>query len=94
MWRSRFTIGDALLPGTRCSHEALDFLSTTDVGRLVPAPASKDVQSEAPEGTPGAEEKGEERSVAAEGLGAEEQPRILPTPSFMAPADGYVGDSR
>jgi hypothetical protein len=42
-----------LLAEERCSRAVLDFLATTDVGRLVPAPVDEDAQSEA--GTPGAE---------------------------------------
>jgi len=46
--KSRFTIRD-LLADTRCSLSVLDFLSTTDVGRLVPVLAEEDAQSEASE---------------------------------------------
>jgi hypothetical protein len=33
----------------RCSRAALDFVATTDVGRLVPAPFEEDARSEASE---------------------------------------------
>jgi len=46
--RSRFLIRD-LLADVRCSRTVLDFLSTTDVGRLASAPVEEDVQSEASE---------------------------------------------
>jgi len=85
---SRFTIRDLPADG-RCSQVVLDFLSTTDVGRLVPA-----------EEVAGSEVSGwerrerEERKAEAEELGAagelgagEELPLFLPMPSFMVPAD-------
>jgi hypothetical protein len=71
----------------RCSRAVLDFLSTTDVGRLVPAPVEEDTQSEASEWElQERSEREEERRQEAEELGAggEEQPLFLPTPSFMA----------
>jgi len=46
--RSRFAIRD-LLADDRCSRAVLNFLSTTEVGRLVLAPAEEDAQSEASE---------------------------------------------
>ena len=69
----------------RCSQAVLDFLSTTDVGRLVPA--EEDAGSEASEWElRGLREREEERRPrsCAEG---EEQPPFLPTPSFMASAE-------
>jgi len=45
-WKSRWKIRGLLADG-RCSQAALDFLSTTDVGRLVPA--EKVAESEASE---------------------------------------------
>jgi len=67
----------------------LDFLSTTDVRRLVPARAEEDAQSEASEGElRERREREEERRAEAEGLGAEvEEPLFLPTPAFMASAE-------
>ena len=80
---SRFKIQDLLSNG-RCSQAVLDFLSTTDVGRLVPA--EEDAGSEVSERE--RREQEEERSVQAEKLGAgEELPLFLPTLSFMASAD-------
>jgi hypothetical protein len=65
---SRFTIRD-LLADERCSQSVLDFLSTTDVGRLVPV--EDEAQSEVSEWE--LQERGEreeERRVEAEELGA------------------------
>jgi hypothetical protein len=45
-WKSRWKVRD-LLADARCSRMVLDILSTTDVGRLLPAPAEEDAQSEA-----------------------------------------------
>jgi hypothetical protein len=60
------------LADDRCSQAVLDFLSTTDVGRLVPAPAEEDAQSEASEWEfQERREKEEERRQEAEELGAE-----------------------
>jgi len=72
---------------TRCNRSVLDFLSTADVGRLVPAPAEEDARSEASEWElRERKEWEEERRVEAEELGAEgeEQPLFLPMPPFMA----------
>jgi hypothetical protein len=68
----------------------LDFLTTTDVGRLAPAPADEeDAQSEASQWE--LRERGdreEERRMEAEELGAEvEESLFLPTPAFMAAAE-------
>jgi hypothetical protein len=46
-WKSHWKVRD-LLADERCSRAVLDFLSTTDVGRPVPAPG-EDAQSEASE---------------------------------------------
>jgi len=43
--KSRFPIRD--LTDVRCTQAVLDFLSTMDVGRLIPAPAEEDAGSEA-----------------------------------------------
>jgi len=42
---SRFTIRE-VLGDTRCNQSSLPFRSTTDVGRLVPAPAEEDAGAE------------------------------------------------
>jgi hypothetical protein len=47
-WKSRWKVRD-LLADERCTRAVLDFLSTRDVGRLVPAPAEEDAQSEVSE---------------------------------------------
>jgi hypothetical protein len=87
-WKSRWKVRD-LLADERCSRAVLDFLSTTDVGRLVPAPAEEDTQSEVSEwDLRERREREEERRAEAEGLGAEvEEPLFLPTPAFMASAE-------
>ena len=71
-------------PGHR--EAVLDFLSTTDVGRLVLA--EEDPGSEVSEWELRKRwEREEERSAEAEELGAGEEPMFLPTPSFIASAD-------
>ena len=91
--KSRWKIRD-LLADERCSRAVLDFLSTTDVGRLVPAPVEEDPQSEASEWElRERREQEEERRAEAEELGAEaeERPLFLPTPDFMAAAEEEEG---
>ena len=85
---SRWKVRD-LLADERCSRAVLDFLSTTDVGRLVPAPVEEDAQSEASEWElRERREREEERRTEAEGMGAEvEEPLFLPTPAFMTSAE-------
>jgi len=83
--KDRFKIRDLLADG-RCSQAVLDFLSTTDVGRL--APAEEDAESEVSEWE--RRERREERRAEAEELGvagelaAGEGLLFLPKPSFMA----------
>jgi hypothetical protein len=92
-WKSRWKVRD-LLADERCSRAVLDFLSTTDVGRLVPAAAEEDAQSEASEWElRERREREEERREEAEELGAEaeELPLFLPTPDFMAAAEEEEG---
>jgi len=83
-----------LLADERCSQAVLDFLSTTDVGRLVPPEEEGDTGSEGSEWElRERREREEERRAVAEVLGAGEelgggdQPLFLPTPSFMASAE-------
>jgi len=45
-WKSRWTVRDLLVHG-RCGQAVLDFLSSTDVGRLVPPLEEGDAGSEA-----------------------------------------------
>jgi hypothetical protein len=87
-WKSRWKVRD-LLANEGCSRAVLDFLATTDVGRLAPAPAEEDAQSEASEWElRERSDREEERRVEAEELGAEvEEPLFLPTPAFMAAED-------
>jgi len=87
--KRRFAISD-LLADDRCIRAVLEFLANTDVGRLAPLPADEDVQSEASEWElRERREREEERRVEAEELGAEvEGPLFLPTPAFMASAEG------
>jgi hypothetical protein len=77
------------LADERCSRAVLDFLSTTDVGRRVPAPAEEDTQSEVSEWELRERREREEESRAEdEELGAAvEEPLFLPTPAFMASAE-------
>jgi len=91
-WKSRWKVQD-LFADPRCSQAVLDFLSTTDVGKVVPAVEEEnDVGSATSEWElREREERGEERR--AEELGAvnevaagEEPPLFLPTPSFVATA--------
>jgi len=93
-WKSRWTARD-LLADKRCRQAVLDFLSSTDVGRLVPPLGEEgDAGSEASEWElRERREREEEREVEAEELGAEgelgageELPLFLPTPPFMASA--------
>jgi len=78
-------------PPFNTTQAVLDFLSTTDVGRLVPA--KEDVGSEVSEWElRERRERKEERRVEAEELGAGvELPLFLHTPSFMASADEEQG---
>jgi len=66
-----------------------DFLSSTDVGRLVPPLEESGAGSEVSEWERRERrERGEERVAETEKRGAgDEQPLFLPTPSFMASAD-------
>ena len=90
--KDRFTIRDLLADG-RCSQAVLDFLATTDVGRL--DPAEEDAGSEVPEWElRERRERDEEMRAEAEELGAagelgarEELLLFLPTPSFRESAD-------
>jgi len=80
---SQFNIRDLLADG-RCSQAVLDPLSTTDVGRLVPAEGN--VRSEW--GHRERREREEKRRVEAGDLDAgEELPLFLPTPSSMVSVD-------
>jgi len=81
-WESRWKIRDLPTDG-RCSQAVLDFLSTTDVGRRVPA--EEDTVSEVSEAE--RREWEEEQRAEAEEVGAGEELLFLPTPSFMATAD-------
>jgi hypothetical protein len=67
----------------------LDFLSATDVGRLVPM-GRRIRRVRRRSRSSGSGEREEERKVEAEELGAEdgELPLFFPAPPFMAPAEG------
>jgi len=92
--KSRWKIWDLLADG-RCGRAVLGFLSSTDVGRLVPPREESDAGSEVIEWEPRERrEREEEREAEAEELGATEElgvggelPLFLPTPPFMATAD-------
>jgi len=94
-WKSRWKIRDLLADG-RCAQAVLDFLTSTDVGRLVPPlEEEKDAGSQVSEWELRVRrEREEEREAEAEELGAawelgvgEELPLFLPTPPFMASAE-------
>jgi len=93
-WKSRWKVRDLLADG-RCAQAVLDFLSSTDVGRLVPPLEESDDRSEASEWELREHREREEQQEAeAEELGAagelgagEELPLFLPMPSFMASAE-------
>jgi len=83
-WKARELFADRM-----CSQALQDFLTTTDVGRIVPpAEEESDAGSEVSEWElRDCREREGERSVEAEALGAgEEPPLFLPTPPFMASA--------
>jgi len=83
-WKGRWKVRDLLADG-RCSPAVLDFLSSTDVGRRVPAESEDDAVSAVSELE--VREWLEEQGVGAEGAGAGgEPPLFLPTPDFMASA--------
>jgi len=70
-----------------CSQALLDFLSLTDIGKIVPVEEGDDAESEASEWKLWERaEQEEERRVEVETLGmeVEEPPLFLPTPPFMA----------
>ena len=94
-WRSRWKIRD-LLADRRCSQAVLDFLTSTEVGKILPAVVEEDgAGNEASEGElRERREREEERQAEAEALGAadglgagEDSPLFLPTPSFMVSAE-------
>jgi hypothetical protein len=59
-WKSRWKVQD-LLADERCSRAVLDFLATTDVGRLVPAPAEGIRRASRRNGNSGSGESGRRR---------------------------------
>jgi len=92
-WKSRWKSRDLLADG-RCGPAVLDFLTSTDVGRLVPPLEKSDTGSQVSEWElRDRREREEEREAGVEELGAageldagEELPLFLPTPPFMASA--------
>jgi len=76
-WKGRWMVRD-LLADRRCGQAVLDFLSSTDVGRLVPPLKKEDAGSEVSEW-----ELWEHWEQEEEG---EKPPLFLSTPSFMASA--------
>jgi len=94
--KSRLAIRDLRAVG-RCSQAVLNFLPTTDVGRLFPAPAEGDAQRDASEWERRERrerrEREEERRVEAEERGAKgkEQPLFLTTPSLHSVGGTGVG---
>jgi len=84
--RERWKVHELFAERT-CSQALLDFLSSTDIGKIVPAEEGDDAESEASEWELRERaEQEEERRVEAETLGmeVEEPPLFLPTPPFMA----------
>ena len=83
-----------LFAESECSQAVLDFLSSTDIGKTVPAVEGGDAGSEASEGELRERREREgEREAEAEALNAEderdardEHRLFLPTPPFMASA--------
>jgi len=73
-WKSRWTARD-LLANERCGQAVLDFLSSTDVGRLVPPLEEEgDAGSEVSEcGAPGAPGREEEREVEVDFMASAEE---------------------
>jgi len=82
-WKSRWKIRD-LLADERCGRAVLDFLSTTDVGRRVPAEEEDDAVSAVSELE--VREWLDGQGAGAEEPGAGGTPLFLPTPDFMASA--------
>jgi len=86
-WKSRWTVRDLLTDG-RCGLAVLDFLSSTDVGRLVPSPGEGgDAESEASEWErrERREREEEREAVAVERVAGEELPLFLPCPRSWHP---------
>jgi len=85
-WKSRWKIRDLLADG-KCGQAVLDFLCSTDVGRLVPT--EEDAGSDVSEWELRERREWEaERRAEVEVLGdGEGLPLFLPTPSFMASED-------
>ena len=85
-WKDRWKVRD-LLADERCVRPVLDFLATTDVGRLAPPLEGEDAVSAVSEleVREWLEEQGAE---AEEPDGGGEQPLFLPMPDFMASPDG------
>jgi len=84
-WKDRWKIRD-LLADKRCGRAVLDFLSSTDVGRRVPA--EEEAVSEVSEAE--LREWEEEQEAGELGAGGE-SPLFLPTPDFMASAGTAEG---
>jgi len=83
-WKDRRKVRDLLVDG-RCSQAVLDFLSSTEVGRRVPAEVEDDTVSAVSELE--VREWLEEQGAGAEEPGAGGEPLLfLPTPDFMASA--------
>ena len=84
-WKDRWKARD-LLADAECSRAVLDFLSSTDVGRRVPAEAEEGAVSAVSELE--VREWMEEHGAGTEEPGAGgEPPLFLPTPDFMASAE-------
>jgi len=80
-WKDRWKIRD-LLADERCSRAVLDFLTSTDVGRRVPAEEGDTVS----EVSGGGARVGGGAGTGTKEPGDGELPLFLPTPDFMASA--------
>ena len=93
-WKNRWRIRD-LFADRRCSQAVLDFLTATDVGRIVPAAVEEDgAGSEASEWERRERREREEEGSGGGGAGGRgragaggDTPLFLRTPSFMASAE-------
>ena len=83
-WKDRWKARD-LLAEAECSRAVLDFLTSTDVGRRVPAEAEEDTVSAVSE-LEVREWMGEHGAGIEEPGAGGEHPLFLPTPDFMASA--------
>jgi len=80
-WKSRWKIRDLLADG-RCGQAVLDFLSSTDVGRLVPPLEETDAESRHPNRSSGSAGSGKEGG-GGEGTGCRGGTTAVPTHALV-----------